>query len=73
MTFSIYQYAVEELMDKQTKHAHDDIGDMQEEEDIHDDRFVPSCERALIAHKTHQEDDFIQQLKENIRRLSSSG
>lgn len=62
MKVSMYQYAVEELMDKQAKHADDDVGDMQEEEDIHDDRFVPSCERALVPHETHQEDNLIQQL-----------
>lgn len=70
MMFSAYQYAVEELVDKQTKHAHDDVGNMQEEKDIHDDRFVPSCKRTLVAHETHQKDNLIQQLEENIRQLS---
>lgn len=70
MKFSVYQDAVEELVDKQTKHADDDIGDMQEEGDIHDDRFVPSCERALVSHEAHQEDDLIQQLREKARQLS---
>lgn len=59
-----YQYAVEELVDKQAKHADDDVKDVQEEEDIHDDCFVPSCECALVSHETCQEDDLIQQLRE---------
>lgn len=66
MNISVYQYAVEELVDKQAKHADDDIGDVQEEEDVHDDCFVPSCERALVPHETHQEDNLIQQLREKI-------
>lgn len=61
-----YQDAVEELVDEQAKHADDDVGDVQEEEDIHDDRFVPSCERALVSHETHQEDNLIQELREKI-------
>lgn len=60
--FSVYQYAVEEFVDKQSKHADNDVGDVQKEKDIHDDRFVPSCERALVAHETHQEDNLIKQL-----------
>lgn len=70
MKLSAYQYAVEELVNKQTKHADDDIGDMQEEGDVHDDCFVPSCKRALVPHKTHQEDNLIQQLREKTKQLS---
>lgn len=63
-----YQDTVEELMHEQTQHAHDDVTDVQKEEDVHDNCFVPSCERALVPHKTNQEHDFIQQLWEDIRR-----
>lgn len=57
-----YQYAVEELVNKQTQHAHNDVSDVKKKEDIHDDRLVPSGERALVPHETHQEHNFIQQL-----------
>lgn len=69
---SVYQYAVEELVDKQAKHADDDIGDVQEEGDVHNDCFVASSERALVPHKTHQEDNLIQQLKEKRQLLTLS-
>lgn len=59
----MYQYAVEELMHKEAKHADDDIGDVEEEEDVHDDCFVAACECALVPHKAHQEHNFIQQLR----------
>lgn len=72
MKFSMYQYAVEELVDEQAEHADDDVGDVQEEEDVHDDRFVPSDERALVSHKTHQEDNLIQQLEKQLFRRSIS-
>lgn len=52
-------------MHKQPQHADDDVTDVQEEEDIHDYCLVTSGERALVAHKTNQEHDFIQQLWEN--------
>ncbi len=63
-----YQDTVEELVYKQTQHANDDVTDMQKEEDVHDNCFVPSCERALVPHKTNQEHHFIQQLWKHIRR-----
>lgn len=69
---SAYQYAVEELVDKQAKHADDDIGDVQKEGDVHNDCLEASSERALVPHKTHQEDNLIQQLAEKRQSLTLS-
>lgn len=57
------QETVEELVDKEAEHANQDICHVVEKGHVQDDRSITSGERASVSHKTHQEHDFITQLK----------
>lgn len=50
-------------MNKETEHAHQDIRHMVEKGHVQDDRSITSGECASVSHKTHQEHDFIAELK----------
>lgn len=51
-----YQKAVEELMYKEAQDADDGIAQMVDEEHVHNNCFVASSERPLVAHKTNKKD-----------------
>lgn len=59
-----YQEAVEELMHKEAQDADDGVAQMVDKEHVHNDSFVASGERPLVAHKTDEKDYLVEQLKE---------
>lgn len=56
-------------MDKEAKHAHQDIGHVVKKGHVQNDCSVASGERASVSHKAHQEHDFITQLKGEESRI----
>lgn len=58
-----HQEAIEELVDKEAQHAHQDIGHVIQERHVQDDGPIASGERATVPDETHQKHDFIAKLR----------
>lgn len=51
-----HQKAVEELVHKEAQDTDDSVAQMVDKEHVHDNCFVASSERPLVAHKTYEKD-----------------
>lgn len=65
-----YQKAVEELVHEEAKDTDDGVAQMVDKQHVHDDRFVATGERSLVAHKAHEKDDLVKQLQKKETRLT---
>lgn len=60
-----YQQAVKEFMYKKPQSTNQEVQQMIKKLYIHDHCLVSSSEGSTVAHKTHQENDFITNLRKD--------
>ena len=65
-TTTTHQGAVEELMHREPQHAERDVGEVQEQLLVVEHPLHAELERAAVTHETHDEDRFVDDLRQEF-------